>query len=76
MKWLFLAVVCSVFAILILVIGIIRNSSISKAYAATEEEKQANIEKGRKVFLRHTVVSVILIAIAIIIRIATGGTVV
>ena len=76
MKWLFLAVVCAVLAIIIMIIGVFRNNSIQKAYASTEEEKQANIKKGQKIFLRHTVVSVILIVIAIIIRVATGGVVV
>ena len=76
MKWLLLAVVCAVIAIIIMVIGVLRNNSIAKSFASTDEEKQANIKKGQKVFLRHTVVAVILIAIAIIIRIATGGTVI
>ena len=76
MKWLLLAVVCAVLAIIVMIIGVFRNNSIAKAYAETDEERQANVKKGQSVFLRYTVVSVILIVIAIIIRIATKGLVV
>jgi Na+/H+ antiporter NhaD/arsenite permease-like protein len=75
MKWLFLAVICTVFAIVIMLIGVFRNNKMAKAYAETEEQKQENIKKGQSIFLKHTVVSVILIAVAIIIRVATGGSV-
>lgn len=76
MKWLFFAVACAVIAIIVMLIGVFRNSKISKAYASTDEERQANIKRGEKVFLVHAAVSVVLIVIAIIIRVVTGGVVV
>ncbi|MBE6835357.1 MAG: hypothetical protein E7515_03805 [Ruminococcaceae bacterium] len=72
-KWLMLAVACSVFAIIIMLIGLYRNNSILKKSTDIPEEAEGNKKLAQKVFIKHAVVAGILLVIAVIIKIVTGG---
>lgn len=71
-KWLMLATVFCIFAIIIMLAGVYRNNKITKKPTDIPEEAEGNRQQGKKVFIRHTVVAAVLIVIAIIIRFTLG----
>jgi len=72
-KFLLVAVVCSVIAVIVMIIGVVRYNRILKIETDIAEEKIGNKKKAQKVFLIHTVISIVFIIAAIIIRITSGG---
>lgn len=76
MKWLILALILTLSAIIVMVIGLLRYKKIANAAAETDEAKEENLKKGQKVFFKYTVISTALIIIAIIIRLVIGKVVV
>lgn len=76
MKWLILALLFSIIAIIVMIIGLFKYRKITNAITDTDEEKQANMKKGQSSFFKYVAVATAFIIVAIIIRFVTGGTVV
>ena len=73
MKWLLLATVFSILAIVIMVIGLMRNNKIANKPAEIPEEEEGNKKLGQKIFYKHAAVAGILRVIAVIIFFASKG---
>jgi len=74
MKWLLLATVFCVLAILIMLAGLYRNNKIANTPTDIPEEAEGYKLRGKRIFIKHTAIAAILILIAIIIRFTLGGT--
>lgn len=73
-KWLMLATVFCVLAIVIMLAGVYRNNKIANTQTDIPEEAEGYKLRGKRIFIKHAVVAAILIVIAIIIRFTLGGS--
>lgn len=71
-KWLLLASVCTVFAVVIMLIGLYRNNKILNRQTDIPEEQEGNKLLAKKVFIKHTAVAAALIVIAIVLKLIFG----
>ena len=72
-KWLMLATVLCVFAIIIMLAGLYRNNKIINKPTDIPEEAEGFKLQGKKIFIKHTAVAAALILLAVVIRFTLGG---
>ncbi len=74
-KWLLLAMVFCIFAIVIMLAGLLKNNKIINQPADTAEETEGNKKAARSVFTKHALISAVLIIIAAVIAFTLGKSV-
>lgn len=72
-KWLLLATVFCVFAIVIMLAGLYRNKSILNQPADDAQQAEENSKRAKAVFIKHALAAAVFIVFAIIIRFVSGG---
>ena len=71
-KWLFLATLLCVFAVIIMLAGLFRNNKIANRMTDIPEEAAGNIQQGKKIFAKHAAIAAVLIALAAVIAFTLG----
>jgi NADH:ubiquinone oxidoreductase subunit 6 (subunit J) len=71
-KWLFLATVLCVFAIIVMVTGLYRNNRIINKRTDIPEEEAAYKQQGKRIFTIHAAIAAALIAVAAIVAFTLG----
>lgn len=72
-KWLMLSMVFCVFAIIIMLAGLYRSNRVTNGVTYSPEEEEENKKYGKKIFVKHSVVSGALLVIAILIFFINKG---
>ena len=73
-KWLLLASVMTGLAVLLYFVGLVRKNKILKKPTDIPEEEEGNRIQAQKIYNRHTIVTAVMLVLAIVIFFVSKGT--